>query len=55
MSEYCRCSKITGVYTDYMDDWGYWEVCDKCNKKLEDGYHYYNHYDGKDHDDCNIY
>ena len=24
-------------------------------KKLEDGFHYYNHYDGEDHCDDNLY
>lgn len=24
-------------------------------KPLEDGFHYYNHYDGEDHDDIDLY
>ena len=28
---------------------------DCCGKPLEDGFHYYNHYDGEDHDDIDLY
>ena len=30
---------------------GYWDACCNCGKKIEDGHHFYNHYDGEDHDD----
>ena len=36
------------------DEWGYWDVCCTCGKPLEDGFHYYNHYDGEDHDDIGL-
>lgn len=41
-NEYCRCEVVTSVHADTsLNEWGYWYVCDKCNKKLEDGFHYY--------------
>ncbi len=41
-SEYCKCNNVTSVYSDTtLDEWGYWLVCNECNKKLEDGFHYY--------------
>ena len=49
--EYCTCSGSTGTYADFDDTFGYWDVCAKCGKRIEFGYHYYNHYDGEDHDD----
>lgn len=41
--------------TAVEDEWGYWDVCCDCDKPLEDGFHYYNHYDGEDHDDIDLY
>lgn len=38
--EYCNCEKLTGVFSE-LDMWGYWDCCDKCNKKVRDGFHYY--------------
>ncbi len=35
---------------EYDDEFGYWDVCVDCGKKIENGYHYYNHYDGEDHE-----
>ena len=35
----------------YDDEWGYWYVCCTCGRRIEGEYHYYNHYDGEDHDD----
>lgn len=49
--DYCTCEKLDSVTVGYEDDWGYWDVCTKCGKKLEGGHHYYNHFDGEDHDD----
>ncbi len=41
-NEYCKCKNVTGGYSDTtLDEWGYWLVCNTCNKKLEDGFHYY--------------
>lgn len=49
--EYCTCKNISSVTTDFEDDFGYWDVCTKCGKRLENGHHYYNHYDGEDHEE----
>lgn len=55
-SEFCSCENVTSIYTDTeSSDFGYWEVCSDCNKKIEDGFHYYNHYDGEDHCDDDLY
>lgn len=51
---YCNCSSISSV-TSEIEEWGYWDVCCRCGKPLEDGFHYYNHYDGEDHDDIDLY
>lgn len=49
-SEYCTCNG--GVLTTgFEDEWGYWDVCSKCGKRIEDGHHFYNHYDGEDHEE----
>ena len=48
--DYCLCTKRTSV-TSYEEDFGYWVICCDCHKPIEDGFHYYNHYDGEDHDD----
>lgn len=50
MFDFCKCDSIDGVYTGFDDVWGYWDVCTKCDKRIEDGHHYYNHSDGEDHD-----
>lgn len=35
---------------------GFWfDICCACGKRLEEGFHYYNHYDGEDHDDMDLY
>ena len=52
--EYCQCTHPSTV-TTVEDEWGYWDVCCDCGKPLEDGVHYYNHYDGEDHDDIDLY
>ncbi|WP_205447899.1 hypothetical protein [Clostridium botulinum] len=51
---FCTCSRSEGITSGYEDDWGFWDVCVSCGKKIEDGYHYYNHYDGEDHDDIDM-
>ena len=49
--EYCNCGgRVSAITSGYEDDFGYWDVCVICKKKIEDGYHYYNHYDGEDHE-----
>lgn len=49
-SDFCQCQEKAGITTGFEDDFGYWDVCSKCGKKIEDGHHYYNHYDDEDHD-----
>lgn len=54
--KYCKCDCRNGVEIDMeSDDWGYWEICRECGKRVEDGYHYYNHYDGEDHYDMDLF
>lgn len=48
---YCTCKGIPAITTGFEDDFGYWDVCTKCGKRLDGGHHYYNHYDGKDHEE----
>lgn len=52
-NDFCRCENPSSITTE-IDEFGYWDVCCDCGKRLEDGYHYYNHYDGEDHDDSTI-
>ncbi len=47
---YCNCSERRAITAGVEDDFGYWDVCIGCGKKIEDGYHFYNHYDGEDHE-----
>lgn len=49
-SKYCSCTNPSVIYTQ-MDDLMWWEECGGCAKPIEDSYHYFNHYDGEDHDD----
>lgn len=51
LKQYCRCEKP--VIATKNGQFGYQEYCTKCGKDIEDGFHYYNHYDGQDHDDNN--
>lgn len=39
-NDFCRCEDITSVHIE-EDGFGYWHVCDTCNKRLEDGFHEY--------------
>jgi hypothetical protein len=52
--DYCKCLNSSSV-TSELGDWGYWLICCDCGKRLEDSFHYYNHYDGEDHDDIDLY
>lgn len=48
-NEYCTCSNHTTVTGDYQD-FGYWLVCVKCGKRIEDSFTYYNEdYDEEDY------
>lgn len=49
--EYCTCDNCSSVSIESDDEWGFWEVCNKCRKRVEDSYQAYNHYDGEDHMD----
>lgn len=52
---YCKCKKVIAVTTEEDEDgFGYWDVCNGCKKRIEDGFHAYNHYDGEDHDDIDF-
>lgn len=48
--DYCSCVNRSSR-TSYEEDLGYWDICCDCHKPIEDGFHYYNHYDGEDHAD----
>ncbi len=51
---YCTCTGVTDTTRGFEDENGYWDVCCSCGKKIEDEHHYYNHYDGEDHDDIDF-
>ena len=54
--EFCKCKHRSGITSDTeSDEFGYWDICCDCGKRIEDGFHYYNYYDGEDHDDIDIY
>lgn len=54
-SKYCACKMLKSITSDTeSNDFGYWDTCCVCGKHLEDGFHYYNHYDGEDYDDIDI-
>ena len=53
-SEYCSCENSNSVSTE-QNDFGYWYVCSNCGKRIDDDFHYFNHYDGEDHDDIDLY
>ena len=48
---YCNCSKRRAITSGFEDDFGYWDVCIDCGRKVEDGCHFYNHYDGQDYEE----
>ena len=53
---FCRCNAPSSVTSDTeSSDFGYWLVCCDCGKRLENEFHEYNHYDGEDHDDIDLY
>lgn len=50
--EYCTCGRLGEITSDVESgEFGYWDVCCNCGKKIKGGFHHYNHYDGEDHDD----
>lgn len=46
--EYCKCEHSSSLYTNILE-WGEQDICSDCNKPVEDGFRYFNHYDGEDH------
>ena len=50
-ADFCKCGIPVSVTTGFVDDFGYWDVCTTCGKRLENGHHFYNHYDGTDHEE----
>ncbi|MGG3641335.1 hypothetical protein ABES38_08130 [Bacillus gobiensis] len=38
--EYCTCKDVKVVHSK-EGEFGYWDMCSKCDKPLEDGFHYY--------------
>ncbi len=53
-ADFCKCTHCSAI-TSQMEEFGYWDVCCDCGKPLEDGFHYFNYYDGEDHDDIDLY
>ena len=53
-ADFFKCTLCSAI-TSQMEEFGYWDVCCDCGKPLEDGFHYFNHYDGEDHDDIDLY
>ena len=49
-NDYCECQSASFT-TGFENEWGYWDVCVKCGKKIKDGFHMFNHYDGQDHEE----
>lgn len=39
--DYCKCNEVHGGFA-VEEEWGYWMHCLKCEKPLEDEFHYYN-------------
>ena len=52
-NDYCQCKNMKSITTEACEH-GYWDICCQCGKRIEGGFHYYNHYDGEDHDDIDI-
>ena len=50
-TEFCKCKDLQALTVE-DGEFGYWDICCTCGLPIEDGYHYYNHYDGEDH--CDI-
>lgn len=46
--EYCTCESVSSVHTG-TNDWYIFDICDNCNKVIEDSIQNLNHYDGEDH------
>ncbi|WP_019381881.1 hypothetical protein [Cytobacillus oceanisediminis] len=44
-NEFCICEVNKSVYS-VVGDTGYWLHCAECEKKIEDGFHYYDEPEG---------
>ena len=40
MGKFCKCKDKSNVSTQ-NDMWGYWLICNSCEKKIEDSFVYY--------------
>lgn len=36
LNDFCKCKNRSGIYTE-CDDWYQYDICNDCNKILEDG------------------
>ena len=55
-SEFCICKTRESIFSDFEAvDFGYWDTCGLCGKHIEDGFHYYHHFDGEDHDEIDMW
>lgn len=45
---WCECDNRSSSYTEH-GDLGCWDRCCDCGKVIEGSLIYYNHYDGEDH------
>ncbi len=41
MGIFCVCDNCKAMYAGFFDSFGYWDVCNGCHKRIEDGRHYY--------------
>ena len=48
--EFCTCPDCKSV-SSQSNDFGYWYVCNNCNKPIDETFVYFNHFDGEDHPD----
>ncbi|BAO93380.1 hypothetical protein BSNT_08228 [Bacillus subtilis subsp. natto BEST195] len=39
--DFCKCENSSASNPQIEDEWGYWFVCNDCNKKIEDDFHYF--------------
>lgn len=46
--DFCKCESRSGEGSE-IGEFGYWLICSDCGKRIEDGFEYYNHWDGEDH------
>ncbi len=44
LTEFCKCEQTSSVHTE-TNDIGQWDVCNICNKPMEDSFEYFNQCD----------